>query len=189
MDYSSDNERSRNIKADLVAELEQLDQEAAARAAGEYAVTRPIYKMLIAVLAIVGLFVASYLALYNTHIASGPIVCTVSGDCEDVNNSVYGSCFGIPVSVFGVGGYLAILLVALVGLRLGGSALVRVTNLQLAFATLGLFASAYFTAIEAFVLNKWCQWCVVSAITMTVIFALSIADRRSLERVVYEETD
>jgi uncharacterized membrane protein len=189
MDTFSNNKRSREIKANLQAELEQLEQarQQAAPPQGDYALTRLWPKMSVTFLAIIGLFIAGYLALHNTHIAGGPLICTNGTDCEDVNNSAYGSWFGISVSLFGVAGYLAIGLTALVGLRLTGPALLRITTLQLIFATLGLLASAWFTSVEAFFLHKWCQWCVASAITMTIIFILSIMDRRSVQRVVYED--
>jgi uncharacterized membrane protein len=39
----------------------------------------------------------------------------------------------------------------------------------------GFLFSLYLTAIEAFVLNAWCVWCVVSAIAMTLLFGVSFA--------------
>jgi uncharacterized membrane protein len=190
MDRYSHEQRSRDIKADLQAELEQLEQQEQERAAHlqtGYALIRIWPKMIVALLAIGGLFVAGYLALHE--LIGSPLVCTVTGECEEVNSSVYGFWFGIPVSVFGVAGYLAIELAALVGLRLADRALLVATNLQLAFATLGLLTSAYFTSIEAFVLHKWCQWCVASALIMTVIFALSIVDRLSVQSVTYSDAE
>ncbi|PZS05257.1 MAG: hypothetical protein DLM69_01085 [Candidatus Chloroheliales bacterium] len=189
MDTFSNNKRSREIKADLQAELERLEQarQQAAAPHGDYALIRLWPKMAVTLLALVGLFIAGYLALHNTHIAGGPLICTNGTDCDDVNNSAYGSWFGLPVSLFGVAGYLAIGLTALIGLRLAGRALLRVTTLQLVFATLGLLASAWFTSVEAFFLHKWCQWCVASAIIMTIIFILSVMDRRPVQRVVYED--
>ena len=192
MDAFPDNKRSREIKADLQAELERLEQEEQQRAAtldpaGDYALVRLWPKMLVTLLAVVGLFIAGYLALHETHILGGPLICTTGGSCEDVNNSVYAFWFGIPVSVYGAAGYLAIGLTALLGLRMTGRALLRATNLQLIFAGIGLLASAWFTSVEGFFLNEWCTWCVASAITMTLIFTLSILDRRSVQRVVFEE--
>jgi uncharacterized membrane protein len=40
---------------------------------------------------------------------------------------------------------------------------------------IGFLFSGYLTAIEAFVLKEWCQWCVVSAITMTILFGIAFA--------------
>ncbi len=192
MDAFPDNKRRRDIKADLQAELERLEQEEQQRAItpgdeGDYALVRLWPKMLVTLLAVVGLFIAGYLALHETHILGGPLTCTTGGSCEDVNNSVYAFWFGIPVSVYGAGGYLAIGLSALLGLRLTGRTLLRATNLQLIFASTGLLFSAWFTSVEAFFLNEWCTWCAASAITMILIFILSILDRRSVQRVVYEE--
>lgn len=190
MDTFSDNQRSRDIKADLQAELEAMEQQEQPQSSPPtqgYALVRLWPKMLITLLAIAGLFDAGYLALHELF--GNPLICTVSGSCEEVNNSAYGFWFGIPVSVYGVAGYVAIGLTALIGLRLTDRALLRATNLQLVFAILGLLASGYFTSVEAFVLNKWCQWCVGSAIIMTLIFILSIIDRRSVQPVTYSESD
>lgn len=190
MDTFPDNQRSREIKADLQVELERVEQEQQATTtgdAGDYALIRLWPKMVVTLLAVVGLFIAGYLALHETQILSGPLICTTGGSCEDVNNSVYAFWFGIPVSVYGVAGYLAIGLTALLGLRLTGRALLRATNLQLVFASIGLLSSAWFTSVEGFFLHEWCTWCVASAITMTLIFILSIIDRRSVQRVVYED--
>lgn len=190
MSYFPDqSSRSQNIKAELLADLEALEQEQQKSTSVDYILTRQWPKMLVALLAVVGLFIAAYLALYNSHIAAGSLICSVSGSCEDVNNSVYGFWFGIPVSVFGVIGYLALLLTSVVGLRLSGRRRLRATNLQLALATFGFAASAWFTSVEAFILGKWCQWCVASAIVMTIIFALSILDRRSVQQVAVVEED
>ncbi len=83
MDAFPDNKRSLEIKADLQAELERLEQEEQQRAlpdnAGEYALVRLWPNMAVTLLAVVGLFIAGYLALHETHILSGPLICTTGG--------------------------------------------------------------------------------------------------------------
>jgi uncharacterized membrane protein len=44
----------------------------------------------------------------------------------------------------------------------------------------GFAYSAYLTYLEAFVIHAWCQWCVISAILMTIIFLASIPEARRL---------
>ena len=39
-----------------------------------------------------------------------------------------------------------------------------------ATASIGLVFTAYLTYLEAFVIHAWCQWCVVSAVLIAVIF-------------------
>lgn len=132
----------------------------------------PMTRMAIAVLALVGVLVATYLSLYKLGLIGG-ITCQV-GSCEQVQNSPWAVFLGMPVSLWGVGAYLAILAVALVGLQPG-----YVNNRWVAMSLFGLSAvgvafSGYLTWIEAFVIEMWCQWCVVSAVIITLIFLLSI---------------
>jgi len=72
------------------------------------------HRMAVAVLALLGLLVSSYLLLYKMGIV-GTLVCGGSGACERVQNSSYAQFLGIPVAVYGVGGFATLLLVALAG--------------------------------------------------------------------------
>jgi uncharacterized membrane protein len=42
----------------------------------------------------------------------------------------------------------------------------------------GVVFSAWLTYLEAFVIHAWCQWCVISAILITLIFLLSLPGLR-----------
>ncbi len=73
---------------------------------------------------------------------------------------------GVPVALLGLLGYAGILV----------SLLVRTEHGVLATAFLafvGFGYSLYLTSVEAFRLEAWCQWCVVSAILMTAIAVLA----------------
>jgi uncharacterized membrane protein len=48
--------------------------------------------------------------------------------------------------------------------------------LLLAGSGVGVTFSAYLTYVEAFVINAWCQWCVISAVLITLIFLASIPE-------------
>ena len=45
-------------------------------------------------------------------------------------------------------------------------------------SAVGVAFSGYLTYLEAFVIHAWCQWCVISAILVTLIFLLSIPGLR-----------
>ncbi len=62
-------------------------------------------------LAIIGLLVSIYMTIYK--ITSNDNMCIGSKDCSVVNASRYSELYGIPVAVFGVVGYAAILAVLL----------------------------------------------------------------------------
>ena len=130
--------------------------------------------MSIALLALTGAFVATYLALYKIG-AIGSITCSV-GSCETVQSSRWAVFLGLPVAAWGVGYYLAVLAVAMAGLheRFAGSAWVGWA--LLALTAWGFAFSGWLTALEAFVIGAWCQWCVVSATIATLLFVLASFD-------------
>ncbi len=118
-------------------------------------------------LAIVGLGVAAYLTY--THYANVKVACSLGSQCETVQKSSYSMLAGIPVAVLGLIGYSAILAI-LVALPVSEN-----TNLALVAATLfGLAFSAYLTYREVFTIHAICQWCVASAVIMTLLTGLSL---------------
>lgn len=136
----------------------------------------PVTRMAIAVLALVGLLVAAYLTLFKLGYL-GAIQCSIGG-CEKVQASRFAHFLGLPVAAWGVGAYVVILGVALAGVqpRLAGARWVSLALFGL--SAVGVVFSAYLTYLEAFVIRAWCQWCVVSAILITLIFLLSLPGLR-----------
>ncbi len=125
------------------------------------------YRVSLFVLALVGLLVSSY--LLSVYVAGGPIKCYGGHGCDTVRASVYAAFLGIPTPAFGVVFYI---LLAIGALLVGQ---IQSRGLQYALLLLtgiGLATSAYLTYLEAFVINAWCLWCVVSAIVATLAFLL-----------------
>ena len=118
------------------------------------------------VLAVAGAGVASYLTW--VHYADVSPICTTGGGCETVQKSSYSELAGVPVALLGLGGYLAIL----VTLFLPGEAM---RLWAAALALIGAGFSVYLTYLELFVIDAICQWCVASAVIMTVLAGLSVA--------------
>jgi uncharacterized membrane protein len=136
----------------------------------------PVSRMAIAVLALIGVFNAAYLSMYKLGIIGG-LICRV-GSCEQVQNSPQAELLGIPVSVLGLGAYLTLLALALVGVQ---PRFVRDRRIALAITAIsgvGVLFSAYLTYVEARVIYMWCQYCVISAILITLIFLLSLPGLR-----------
>jgi uncharacterized membrane protein len=134
----------------------------------------PTNRMVVAVLALGGFFVALYLFAHNLGL-SGPIVCGV-GDCATVQSSQYATLGPIPVSFIGVLGYVVLLALAFVGLRPDHRESRMIGGLLLAGSLGGGLFSAYLTYLEAFVIEAWCQYCVISAIIITLIFFASLPE-------------
>ncbi len=134
----------------------------------------PLNRMIIAVLSLVGFFIAFYL-LAHTLGWTGPLVCGV-GECSTVQSSRYAWVGPVPVSAIGLLGYVAFLGLAFLGIQPGWQDSKRVGVLLLVTSTVGLAYSAYLTYLEAAVIRAWCQWCVMSAILVTLIFLASLPE-------------
>ena len=134
--------------------------------------------MLAALVALAGLFVALYLTLYKLGYI-GTLVCAV-GSCETVQTSKWATLLGIPVGAWGVAYYIAVLGVALAGLTPALAERPAVSRLLVAMTGFGLLFSIWLTYLELFVIQAVCQWCVISAILATALFAISWLDLREV---------
>lgn len=119
----------------------------------------------IAVLGLLGLAVASYLTY--VHYAHLEPLCLSSGGCEKVQNSKWADFAGVPVPVLGLVGYITILLSLLVRGDVG-------RGLTALLSLFGFGFSAYLTYLELFEIRAICQWCVGSAVIMTLIAVLAV---------------
>jgi uncharacterized membrane protein len=118
------------------------------------------------VLALVGIGVAAYLT-YVHYAGLQPFCAGGAHGCERVQSSSYARLAGVPIALLGLAVYLAIA-VALVApgerARLAAAAL----------AVSGLGFSLYLTYLELFVIHAICQWCVASAVILTLLGVLSV---------------
>lgn len=114
-------------------------------------------------LASIGLVDSIYLTWIK--LANQEAVCAGIGSCEVVNSSEYATLAGIPIALFGVGAFLAILIFLLFETQnqfLEENSLMLVFGLSLA----GVLYSAYLTYLELFVLKAICPFCVLSAVSL-----------------------
>jgi uncharacterized membrane protein len=136
------------------------------------------HRQAIALLALVGLFVALYLWLHALGFG-GAIKCGASGGCETVQTSQWAVFFGLPVAFYGVVGYFAVLIVALASLRPAALAQTGWNLVLLGLATIGVVFTAYLTYVELFLIHAICRWCVGSAVIITLIWIVSLLWLRS----------
>lgn len=137
-------------------------------------VAPPTNRMVIAVLSLVGLFVAFYLTAHAFG-WTGPLLCGV-GSCETVQASRWSRVGPVPTALIGSVGYLLLLALSFVGIRPGMRTSRGIGALLLVGATFGFGFSAWLTYLEAFVIHAWCQWCVSSAILATMIFISALPE-------------
>lgn len=134
------------------------------------------YRQAIALLALVGFFVALYLWFHALGLG-GPLKCGTGG-CDTVQTSRWAVLLGLPVALYGVVGYFAILVVGLAALR-PAALRERKWNLWLAaLASGGFLFTLYLTYLELFVIHAICRWCVGSAVIITVIWVVAVAALR-----------
>jgi uncharacterized membrane protein len=132
--------------------------------------------MIVAALALAGIFLSLYLLLYKLGMI-GALTCSV-GSCETVNTSKWARFLGLPVAGWGVAWYLATFVLAMVSLQDRFADSRSMSLVMLLMTGSGLAFSVYLTWLELFVIHAICQWCVVSAVLVLVMFILSFLDYR-----------
>lgn len=112
-----------------------------------------------------GIGVATYITIADS--GGGSPVCLAGGTgCQTVADSTYSHVFGVNIAAFGIFGYVLLLGASLLRgdlARMGGFAV----------SLVGFGYSVYLTYLELFKIEAICQWCVASAILMTILFGLS----------------
>ena len=125
------------------------------------------------------LILLSFLGLVDTlylGIKRGkPVPCTITTGCEEVLNSRYSAVAGIPISWFGFAFYLTVFGAAAFA-RFGDDE--RLLNLIFWPAVAAFLISLGLVAIQAFVLQAFCQYCLGSAILSTLIFVATPKPKR-----------
>jgi len=119
------------------------------------------------VLSALGIFVSGYLSV--KRLTGGSLACSRWAQCDTVNNSVYAKIYGVPVAFIGLAGYLVLLGLALAALKASGLTRRRLLTVSFVLALGGFGFSAYLTYIELFVIEAICNWCVASAILITLL--------------------
>lgn len=118
----------------------------------------------IAFLAALGVGVATYIAIADSG-GGAPACLAGGGGCETVANSSYSHIAGVNIAIFGIAGYAILLATAFFA-----SDLARFAGFATALGGFGF--SVYLTYLELFTIEAICQWCVVSAVLMTILFLL-----------------
>jgi uncharacterized membrane protein len=120
-----------------------------------------------AVLALAGIAVAGYLT-YVHYAELVPLCVGGGGGCERVQSSPWAELAGVPVALLGLLAYAAVLASLALPEALG--------RLVAAFVSLvGFGFSAWLTYVELVKIDAVCQWCVVSAVLITALAAVSVA--------------
>ena len=122
----------------------------------------------VGVVGLVGLALASYLTW--AHVDDAALVCVASGGCETVRESEYAEIADVPVALLGVGAYISILV--LVAWDSPNARLIAAS-----VALVSLLFSLYLLALQLFVIDAICAWCVVNDVVVAPTLAVLTALR------------
>ena len=122
-------------------------------------------------LVIIGLAVSVYMTIYK--ISGNDGMCLGSGDCSTVNASRFSEVNGIPVAVFGIVGYSAILIVLFYESK---NEFFKRNGTLLAFgmSLTGFLFTLWLVYVELVLLKAICPFCVTSQVSMTLIFIIAV---------------
>jgi uncharacterized membrane protein len=132
--------------------------------------------MIVAALALAGIFISVYLTLYKLGVI-GELSCSI-GSCETVNTSRWSIFLGLPVAAWGLLFYLDVFGVALLGTMPRWENQPVISIVLVVQAAIGVLFSAWLTYLELAVIHAICIWCVTSAVIVVVILLVSVADLR-----------
>jgi len=122
-------------------------------------------------LSVIGLAVSIYMTVFKLSGNDG--MCLGSGDCSTVNASIFSEVNGIPVAVFGIIGYTAILAVHFFENR-NPFFKNNATLMIFGMALTGFLFTLWLVYVELVLLKAICPFCVTSQIAMTLVFIIAV---------------
>jgi uncharacterized membrane protein len=134
--------------------------------------------MIVAALALAGIFISLYLTLYKLGVI-GELTCSI-GSCETVNTSKWSTFLHLPVAAWGLLFYAEVFVISLVGTMPRFENAPIFSLVLVVEAAVGVLFSAWLTYLELAVIHAICIWCVTSAAIVVTILLVSTADLREL---------
>ncbi len=139
------------------------------------------WRQLIALLAVINAFVATYLHLWKIGKA-GTLACGGSGGCAVVQFSQWSWFLGVDVALIGAVGYTLIVLVAALGAmqRFAEARWPAVALAALVYPALAFTARLKWA--EFYKLRTFCPWCAISAVSISILAVLVWLEWRRVRR-------
>lgn len=122
------------------------------------------------IVSVAGFLDAAYLTV--EHYSGTIPPCSVVEGCETVLTSTWATVAGIPVALAGALYYLLIFVLSVIYLDTRSRS---IGSWALKLTPLGFIASLWFLYLQAFVIEAFCLYCLGSAITSTLLFALGMS--------------
>ena len=96
--------------------------------------------------------------------------CPIGQDCDAVVKSRYGKTFGIENAIPGMLYYIMVIGYSITLLLNGNIFKGDIIYYFIVSASIGsVLFSIYLTGVQAFVLKKWCYYCIISSIASVLI--------------------
>ena len=121
--------------------------------------------------AFVGMIDSAYVGFYS--LSDTLIPCGPAGGCDEVLNSPYSHWGGISIAWFGFSFYLAVSAAGIFGL----SGFQQVFRFTLIASLAAFLVTLYLLYVQAFVLQVFCDYCLLSAFLVFTILGLHLALR------------
>jgi len=131
-------------------------------------------------LSLIGFIDAAYVTV--KFYLRGPLNCLIFENCNAVINSSYAKLAGIPISLLGSIFYLTIFLLSVYYVDTKKPAAIKIIFWLTGF---GFLFSLYLLFIQAFLLNQFCLYCLISAVISILLFVNTIYNYRKLTRCQY----
>ena len=130
----------------------------------------PIYLIILSLIGFAVSFYIFYAKKYDKQLH-----CVIGQDCDAVVKSKYGKTFGIENTIPGMLYYALIFAYGIAVLSNRNLFKANIIYYFVVIVSIGsvLFA-AYLTAVQAFVLKKWCEYCIVPSIASLLILLVLI---------------
>ena len=127
--------------------------------------------LLSSVVALVGLIDAIYLTIH--HYTGEKVPCSIVEGCEQVLTSSYAEVAGIPLAAFGAAAYFAAFSLAILA-AFGNRSMWTLFGVQV---SLMLIFTVWLVYLQAFVIEAFCQFCLLSAATTLALFLIYLISK------------
>ncbi len=133
--------------------------------------SKPKLPIIAAIVAMVGIVDSVYLTVQ--HFTGEKVPCSLITGCEQVLSSQYAEMFGIPTAAFGAAAYFfafSLAVLAAYGNRLMWSVFGVLVVIMTIF-------TVYLIYLQAFVIEAFCQFCLISAATTITLFIIYLTSK------------
>lgn len=137
-----------------------------------------MFYSLAAFVSLIGLADAIYLTV--EHLSGRSVRCTIVSGCSEVLSSRYALVRGIPLAAIGAVAYFTVFSLATLaafGYRGMGKLLTLIVSAM-------FLTTLWLLYLQAFVIGHYCQFCLLSALVITILMVLVIVARREKARKV-----